>query len=65
MGLKTYKIKYINSSRCDMQEIKRYILEKFKYREFGENYTRKMKKAVDTLKIMSTGFDMIGIKYRG
>lgn len=65
MGLKTYKIKYTNSSRCDMQEMKRYILEKFKYRELGENYTRKMKKAVDTLKIMPTGFDMIGIKYRG
>lgn len=45
MGLKTYKIKYTNSSRCDMQEMKMYILEKFKYRELGENYTRKMKKS--------------------
>lgn len=34
MGLKTYKIKYTNSSRCDMQEMKRYILERFKYWEF-------------------------------
>lgn len=65
MGLKTYKIKYTNSSICDMQEMKRYILERFKYWELGENYTRKMKKAVDSLKIMPTGFDTIGIKYRG
>lgn len=33
MGLKTYKIKYTDSSRVDMKEMKKYILNTFKYRK--------------------------------
>lgn len=64
MGLKTYKIKYTDSSRFDMKEMKKYILNTFKYRELGENFTRKMKEAVAGLKVLPTAFDTIGLRYR-
>ena len=64
MGLKTYKIKYTDSSRFDMKEMKRYILETFKYRKLGENFTKKMKEAVASLKVLPVGFDTIGLRYR-
>ena len=65
MQLKTYKIKYTNSSRYDMCGMKKYILDTFKYRELGENFTRKMKEATEGLKVMPTGFEAIGFQYRG
>ncbi len=65
MGLKTYKIKYTDSSRFDMKEMKKYILNTFKYRELGENFTKKMKEAVAGLKVLPAGFDTIGLRYRG
>ena len=65
MGLKTYKIKYTNSSRYDMRGMKKYILDTFKYRELGKNYTKKMKEATAGLKVMPAGFDTIGLRYRG
>ena len=61
----TYKIKYTNSSRYDMREMKKYILDTFKYRELGKNYTKKMKEATAGLKVMPAGFDTIGLRYRG
>lgn len=60
-----YKIKYTHSSRNDMREMKRYILNTFKYRELGENFTKKMKKAANKLKTLPTGYDIVGLKYRG
>lgn len=65
MRLKTYKIKYTNSSRYDMRGMKKYILDTFKYRELGENFTKKMKEAIESLRVMPTGFESIGFQYRG
>lgn len=45
-----YKIEYTQSSRDDMRKMKKYILDTFKYRELGENFTRKMKEAAKELK---------------
>ena len=42
----------------------KYILNTFKYRELGENFTRKMKEAVAGLKVLPTAFDTIGLRYR-
>ncbi len=44
---KKYKIKYTYSSRDDIRGMKKYILDNFKYRELGENFTKKIKTAVD------------------
>lgn len=62
---KKYKIKYTYSSRDDLRRMKNYILDNFKYRELGENFTKKIKIAVDGLKILSTGHNKTGIRYRG
>ena len=60
-----YRIEYTFSSRDDMREMKRYILDTFKYRELGENFTRKMKEAAEGLKTLPTGFNTVGFQYRG
>ena len=60
-----YKIEYTFSSRDDMRNMKRYILDNFKYREYGENFTKKMKEAAEGLKTLPTGFDTVGFQYRG
>lgn len=65
MTVKTYTIKYAYSSRNDIKGIKQYILKTFKYRELGENFTRKVKEAVKSLKMMPTGYETTGFVYRG
>ena len=62
---KTYEIKYAYSSRNDIREIKQYILQTFKYRELGENFTRKIKEAVRALKTMPAGYGTTGFYYKG
>lgn len=65
MGLKTYMINYTDSSRFDIKEMKRYTLDTFKYRKLGENFTKKMKESVASLKVLPVSFDIIGLRYRG
>lgn len=65
MGKDKYKIQYTFSSRDDMRKMKKYILDTFKYRELGENFTIKMKEATEGLKTLPTGFDTVGFQYRG
>ncbi|MBQ8821018.1 MAG: type II toxin-antitoxin system RelE/ParE family toxin [Lachnospiraceae bacterium] len=60
-----YKIEFTFSSRDDMRKMKKYILDTFKYRELGENFTRKMKEATEGLKTLPESFDKIGLQYRG
>lgn len=45
--------------------MKEYILNTFKYRELGENFTKKMKEAVKEIKKLPTGYSQIGLQYRG
>ena len=65
MQQKKYKIKYTYSSRDDMRRMKKYILDQFQYRELGENFTQKMKKATNGLKTLPGGHNTIGFSYRG
>ena len=65
MKWKKYKIEYAHSSRDDMRVIKKYILHKFKYREYAENFTKKMKAVAETLKTLPTGYDTTGFRYKG
>ena len=48
-----------------MRKMKKYIMDAFKYREFGENFTKKMKEATEGLKMLPAGFDTVGLQYRG
>lgn len=43
-------IREISVGRDDMRKMKKYILDTFKYRELGENFTKKMKEAAKELK---------------
>lgn len=61
---KKYRIRYTYSSRDDIREMKKYILESFKYRELGENFTKKIKAAVDDLRTLPTGHNTTGIRYK-
>lgn len=65
MERKIYKIVYTISSRDDMRQMKKYILDTFKYRELGENFTKKMKEAARDLKTLPTGYDVSGFQYKG
>ncbi len=62
---KKYRIKYTYSSRDDIRRLKKYILNNFKYRELGENFSEKIKTAVDGLRTFPTGYNTTGIQYRG
>lgn len=61
---KKYKIKYTYSSRDDIRGMKKYILDNFKYRELGENFTKKIKTAANSLRTLPTGYNTTGIRYR-
>ena len=65
MGVKVYKIKYTYSSRDDMLSMKKYIFDNFKYKELCVNYINKLKRAIEGLKILPSGFDTIGLQFRG
>lgn len=65
MKWKKYKIEYTHRGRDDMRNIKRYILQKFKYREYAENFSKKMKAAAENLKTLPTGYDITEFRYKG
>lgn len=48
-----------------MRKMKKYILETFKYRELGENFTAKMKAAAKELRTLPTKHETVGFQYRG
>lgn len=49
----------------DVKQKKRYILQHFRYREYAENFSRKMKQAVKKLDILPAGHEDTGFRYRG
>ena len=46
MENKKYKVVIAQSGKLDVKEKKKYILQQFKYREYAENFSKKIKKAV-------------------
>ena len=58
-------MQYTHSSRDDMRNMKKYILQKFRYRELGENFTKKMKKAEKELANLPYGYKDTGFIYSG
>lgn len=65
MEVKKYKIQFTKSSKDDIREMKEYILRTFCYWELGESFSKKMRKAVEKLKVLPTGYDTIDFAYRG
>ena len=48
---KEYKINISKDAFNDIASIKRYILSTFKYREYAENFSIKIKKSIQKLKL--------------
>ena len=60
-----YRVEIAESGKQDVKDIKKYILDHFKYRELGENFSRKIKKAALGLDTFPQGHGKAGFVYRG
>ena len=65
MFQETYQVVLAQSGKQDIKDMKKYIIETFKYRELGENFSKKMKKAAKSLDIFPGGYESTGFIYRG
>ena len=52
-----YKVLITDIAKEDIKEKKKYILRNFKYREYAEHFSRKIKKAVQDLDTLPDGMD--------
>ena len=60
-----YKILLSKDALADIRETKKYILTTFKYREYAENFSRKIKKAIKELNVFPTGYESTGYIIEG
>ena len=54
---KKYKIFLSKDALQDIKDNKSYILKNFKYREYGENFSKKIKKAIKELDPFAEGYE--------
>lgn len=59
-----YKVVIAQSGKEDVIRKKKYILQKFKYREYAENYVKKIKRAAKELDTFPTAYESSGFMYR-
>lgn len=62
---KRYKVVIAQSGKMDVMNKKRYIIENFKYRDYVQNFSAKIKKAEQVLDTLPTGYETTGFQYRG
>lgn len=62
---KRYKVVIAQSGKMDVMNKKRYIIENFKYRDYAQNFSAKIKKAAQDLDTLPTGYGTTGFQYRG
>lgn len=62
---KRYKVVIAQSGKTDVKNKKRYIIQNFKYREYAESFSMKIKKAAGELAIFPTKHQTTGFQYRG
>ena len=60
-----YDVVVARSAKTDVANKKRYILEKFRYREYAESFSSRIKTAVQSLDTFPAGFIDSGFSYRG
>lgn len=65
MQNRRYKVQIAESGKMDVKQKKRYILQQFRYREYAENFSQKIKKAVKKLDILPASHEDTGFQYRG
>ncbi|MCR4596853.1 MAG: type II toxin-antitoxin system RelE/ParE family toxin [Lachnospiraceae bacterium] len=62
---KRYRVTITNSAKEDVKAKKKYILRKFKYREYANSYSAMIKKAAKELDTLPAGYETTGFVYRG
>ena len=62
---KRYKVVIAQSGKNDVKNKKRYIIQNFKYREYAENFSTRIKKAAEELAVFPTSHQLTGFRYRG
>lgn len=62
---KKYKVLLSKDALVDIKETKHYILNTFKYREYAENFSKKIKKAILDLCTLPVGYEKTGFKIEG
>ena len=54
---KKYKIAISKDALLDIKSTKKYILDTFKYREYAEDFSKKIKKAIKELDSFPKGYE--------
>jgi len=62
---KKYKIVISRDALLDIKSTKKYILDTFKYREYAENFSKKIKKAIKELDSFPKGYEATGYVIEG
>ena len=62
---KKYKIVISKDVLLDIKSIKKYILDTFKYREYAENFSKKIKNAIKELDSFPRGYEATGYVIEG
>ena len=62
---KNYKILLSKDALQDIKDNKNYILKNFKYREYAENFSKKIKKAIKELDPFAEGYEKTGFLIEG
>ncbi len=60
-----YRVLITEIAKDDIKEKKKYILKNFKYREYADNFSKEIKKAVQGLDTLPDGYGTTGFRYRG
>lgn len=63
--LKNYTIRFVPSARNDLVQMKQYILNEFKYLQYGVNFDKKIKEASTIIKNSPTSFKSTEFTYKG
>lgn len=62
---KKYKVVISKDALFDIKSTKKYILDTFKYRDYAENFSKKIKKAIRSLDSFPHGYEKTGFKIEG
>lgn len=60
-----YKIVISKDALLDIKSTKKYILDTFKYREYAENFSKKIKAAIKELDSFPKGYESTGYVIEG
>ncbi len=60
-----YRVLLSKDALEDIKQTKKYILTTFRYREYAEDFSKKIKKAIKELNVFPTGYERAGYVIEG